>query len=527
MNTHEQGSRLQEGSQFCPCHHQAQAVGEGIRRRDFLGGLGGAAVLGGMALAAADTAKPDRALPSPVGSPLTVKPVLVYNLDVRRELTSWRAYGGLRTQQDVQEETKRIEQELRALTAKAEFGLRFLPLSLINNDADTAAVIKEDCDAFLVYAASGAQQWLEALAASKKPNVMFVRHRSGPVYLWYEIAHYRFLRKSEDAMKEPHMDTDDVVVDEYDDVLWRLRSLYGLKNTFGTKVLGIGGLQSYSRPGTERGPTYARNTWKFDITTCTAEQVAERLAKAKSDPNDMRRAEQQTAELLAQSGVTLTVDRKFVVNTFLALNTFKGLMAETGATCIGVADCMGSLIRLLDTPPCLVLSLLNDEGYTAFCHVDMTHTPPGVLLRHISGKPSFVANSHYPHHGIITMAHCAAPRKMNGKDYEPTTIMTHYESDYGAATKVEYTKGQVTTNLIPNLHCTKWYGFRGMIIDSPAMQMCRSQMDVRIDGDWRKLLHDLEGFHTVICYEDYLREVGYALKKVKIDWQCVSELDKT
>jgi hypothetical protein len=128
MNTHEQGSRLQEGSQFCPCHHQAQAVGEGIRRRDFLGGLGGAAVLGGMALAAADTAKTDRALPSPVGSPLTVKPVLVYNLDVRRELTSWRAYGGLRTQQDVQEETKRIEQELRALTAKAEFGLRFLPV---------------------------------------------------------------------------------------------------------------------------------------------------------------------------------------------------------------------------------------------------------------------------------------------------------------------------------------------------------------------------------------------------------------
>ena len=58
------------------------------------------------------------------------------------------------------------------------------------------------------------------------------------------------------------------------------------------------------------------------------------------------------------------------------------------------------------------ISILNDEGLTAFCHSDYTHTPPGVLLHHISGKPSFVSNSHFPHHGMLTLAHCAAPRKM-------------------------------------------------------------------------------------------------------------------
>jgi L-fucose isomerase-like protein len=212
-----------------------------------------------------------------------------------------------------------------------------------------------------------------------------------------------------------------------------------------------------------------------------------------------------------------------VVNTFLALKVFKDLMQEAGASNLGVAQCMGGLIRVIQTPPCLILSLLNDEGYTAFCHTDMTHTVPGVLLRHISGKPSLVSNSHYPHHGLVTLAHCSSPRKMNGKDYEPTRIMTHFESDFGAATKVEYTKGQITTNLIPNLRCTKWLGFRGKIADTPFLDTCRSQIDMQIDGDWRRLLRDVQGFHTVTCYGDYLREVGYVLGKVKIEWENVSE----
>ena len=222
--------------------------------------------------------------------------------------------------------------------------------------------------------------------------------------------------------------------------------------------------------------------------------------------------------MLAQKGVSLQTDRKSVVNSFLALHVIKQLMNESGATNLGVAHCMGGLIPILATPPCLVTSLLNDEGYTAFCHVDFTHTPPGVLLHHISGKPSFVSNSHFPHHGMLTLAHCAAPRKMNGKDCEPTRIMTHFESDCGAATKVQYAKGQTITNVIPNLHCTKWFGFRGKVLDSPNYDMCRSQIDLAIDGDWRRLLRDMQGFHTVTCYGDYLREVGYALKRLGIPW---------
>ncbi len=494
------------------------ALRAGVSRRAFLAGA--AAGTAAMAVAQGE-AHAGQAPPAtlPKGAPLRVQPVFVWQLYTRREHTSWRGYGGLHTQADVQQEMGRIRAELGKLAQQAEFPIEFLPLASVHDDATAAAAVAASADAFLVFAYAGAQAWLEKLAACGKPNVLFVRHRSGPVYLWYEIAHWRLLRKSEDTFAEPHLDVHDIVVDDYGEVLWRLRALYGLQNTLGTRCLALGGLQAYSRPGEQFGPDFARKKWKFEVVSVGFEDLARRMEAARKDPQALAEAERQTAELLAQKNVALETDRASVVNTFLALGVVRRLMDEARATNLGVAHCMGGLIPLLHTPPCLMTSLLNDAGYTAFCHMDFTHTVPGVLMRWISGKPSFIANSHFPHHGMITLAHCAAPRRMNGKDFEPTRIVTHFESDCGAATKVQYPRGQVTTNILPNLACTKWMGFRGRIAESPNYDMCRSQMDVAIDGDWKRLLVQMQGFHTVITYGDYLREVGYVLKRMGIAWE--------
>ncbi len=499
----------------------------GLSRRGFLTRTGTAAAGLAGALACLES-WPVRAVPSgvvagkalPPGQPLRVKPLLVYHLDQPREKTSWRSYGGLRNAGDVDRECARIESELAAVAAHAGFPVQFEPVSRVQNEAEAKAAAELKTDVLLVFGASGAQGWLEILAASGKPNILFVRHKSGPVYLWYEIAHWRLLRKSEDVKAEAHLDFDDVVVDEYGDVTWRLRALYGLKNTRGTRMLALGGTEFYSRPAQELSPAHARDVWGVELVSVAADELRPRLDRVRTNPAAVQEAERLTTELIAQPNVAIETERRFVVNTFLALRVIRELMEEHQCTNLGVANCMGGLIPVLDTPPCLALSVLNDEGLTAFCHTDFTHTLPGVLLRWISNKPSFVCNSHFPHHGLLTLAHCAAPRRMNGCDLEATTLMTHYESDYGAATKVEYRRGQVVTCLIPNLRCTRWFGFRARIVDSPHFDMCRSQMDIAIDGDWQALLREMEGFHAVVCYDDYLAEVGYALKRVgAVEWR--------
>ncbi|KPK71737.1 MAG: hypothetical protein AMJ84_05700 [Acidithiobacillales bacterium SM23_46] len=454
---------------------------------------------------------------------MRIKPVLTYNIEKRREKTSWRSYGALQDLETVNEEARIIDEELKRLGSQAEFPIEILPVALVDTDQKAEEAASTDCDVLLVYAAGGWQVY--KLAASKTPNIMFLRHRSGHHYLWYEIAHWRLLRKNGDTFEEPNMDVGAIVVDDYGEVLWRLRALYGLKNAKGTKLLAIGGLAAYSKPGQELGPAHAKDVWNYQLEIVSEKEFGKRLEKARADQSAVEAVERQTKELLAQPNVTVMTDRKFVFNSYMALHVVKELMKETGATNFGFANCMGhSVISMLDTPPCLVLSLANDEGYTAYCHTDLTHTLPGVLLRWIAAKPTFVCNSHFPHDGIFTVAHCASPRKMSGKDYEPTKIMTHFESEYGAATKVEYTRGQTVTVIIPNLRCTKWQGFRGKILDAPSHPACRSQMDIEIDGNWRKLLASMEGFHTQVCYGDYLREVGYALKKLKkLEWENFSE----
>ena len=110
---------------------------------------------------------------------------------------------------------------------------------------------------------------------------------------------------------------------------------------------------------------------------------------------------------------------------------------------------------------------------------------------------------------------------MDGKTIEPARILTHFESDYGAAPKVEMHKGQKVTNIVPDFKAERWLGFSGEIIDAPFLPICRCQIDIRFDCDTNTVAERMPGFHWMLVYGDYLREAGYALKKIPIKWDCL------
>lgn len=81
------------------------------------------------------------------------------------------------------------------------------------------------------------------------------------------------------------------------------------------------------------------------------------------------------------------------------------------------------------------------------------------------GAPVFLKDPTYPHRALVTIAQCTAPRRLIGRTDAPVRILTHFESDFGEAPKVE-----------------------------------------------------MRGFHWMTSYTGALKETGCAVKKIGIEW---------
>jgi hypothetical protein len=504
----------------CPEEDVVSSKPNLLSRRMFLKGMGTAA-LGSMALnrlswpALSEAGTEDFIIRR---IPLRVKPVLVYSTPKRRSQTSWRSWGAIQTEEDASREAHRIDGELDGLRRMADFPVEFLPLARVRRAADLSGVNDiSTSDVLLVYPAGGWLDVFRELEKAGKNMIFFCRHKSGPVYLWYEIISPRYLRQHTDALAVEGVDDDDVVIDSQEEILWRLRALSGLRNTQGTRILAVGGPGAWAQP---EGvvPQLVTEVWKYDIRTLPYEELGRLIREARADRRAVNRARQRAAEYLKTTGTTLETSRKYVDNAFLLEQVFKAILKEAGCRSITINGCMGTIMPIAETSACLTLSTLNDSGYLAFCESDFVVIPSGILLANISGKPVFLNDPTYPHEGIITLAHCTAPRRMDGQKMEPARILTHFESDYGAAPKVEMGLGQKVTNIIPDFASKRWVGLIGEVVDVPFLPICRSQIDIRFSCDSQTLARTMPGFHWMTSYGDYGREVGYALKRVNIAW---------
>ncbi len=466
--------------------------------------------------------------PVVTGRPLRVQPVLAHAVFKRREKVSWRSWSQIVNEEAATEEMMRIAAELKTLPAKAGFPLEILPLEKVTTVEQARNIQKNDFDVVLLYAASNRDLFLPSCAADpRRDTVVFVRHKSGPTYYGYECLGTRYFQVPSQELwsrnsAENHggVTLDDVVVDDYDEVIWRLRGLYGLKNFVGQRMIALGGaLGKWDKTA----PDVARSRYKLDIVTVEYKELAARLEEVKADAKLQKLFGEWTRRYLALPHTKLETQRDFVERAFGIYWVFRQWMREHASPSITVASCMGTIFGVANTAACMPLSWLNDEGYIAFCESDFVVMPPGILLHYIAGKPVFMHNSTFPHKAMVTCAHCTAPRRMDGKHYAPVSIKTHYESDFGASPKVEMPIGQHVCAISPEYTKPRWLGIKGIVRDNPNYAICRSQQDVEILGNWKRLIPEARDSHWMMVYGDYLREIGYAVRKIGMTWDNVSD----
>ena len=246
-----------------------------MNRREFVGLTtasiaGGILGIGASAYANSNTEgwNPDKPLIA-TGKKLSVQPVLMYRIPQRRPATSWKSWGGVQTEQAASEEAARIAQELAVLSAGADFPLEILPVAKVRTVEEALQVHRNDYDVIVVYPATGSGDMLRACFAREKDRdtIIFARHRSGPVYYWYEALSVGYLDannnpQQNNAANHGNVHVDDVVIDDAQELLWRLRALYGIKNFIGARIVALGGPWGKYSP---EAPEVTRDKYKIEI----------------------------------------------------------------------------------------------------------------------------------------------------------------------------------------------------------------------------------------------------------------------
>ncbi len=168
---------------------------------------------------------------------------------------------------------------------------------------------------------------------------------------------------------------------------------------------------------------------------------------------------------------------------------------------------------------CIGLSKLNDEGIVAGCEGDIPSTVGMIVMQETSGRPAFMGNPSFIAGHRIVLAHCTVARSLVGG----VRFRSHFESGKGVALAGEFEKGARVTVL----RFARGYGLlragagRIMLGKPWSEDLCRTQVDIRMDGDAEVFLRRPIGNHLVMTYGDHVDALNQMASVAGIEFEQV------
>ena len=81
----------------------------------------------------------------------------------------------------------------------------------------------------------------------------------------------------------------------------------------------------------------------------------------------------------------------------------------------------------------------------------------------------------------------------------------------------------LTLTLIdPDAAQVRWLGVEGVVDGNPHLAACRSQQEIKFIGDTDMLKREIRGSHWMMAYGIWTKEIGYACRKMEMDWLNIS-----
>ena len=249
-------------------------------------------------------------------------------------------------------------------------------------------------------------------------------------------------------------------------------------------------------------PVVLRDKFEIDLVEVPWEDMLARASAAQ--PDEVSRITSMLLESFGRVEVSKEVVEK-AVRIYLGL---KSVVRERrlDAVAVEARDMLDH--RLRDWGPYIAVSLLSAEGVPADYEADVEGVLTKLIIHMLTGRPSFMANItrvDFERKRVI-FSHCTVP--INMIDPRQSALMTYFETNRSVAIRGKMREGEtVTFARIGGLNLDKMLIGSGVITngDVGRPDLCRTQIEVKVEGDVSKLIEEPLGNHTVVAYGD-LRE---------------------
>ena len=238
---------------------------------------------------------------------------------------------------------------------------------------------------------------------------------------------------------------------------------------------------------------------------------------------------QERAEQLIQNAEETHIDKQHVKRSFEFYYAVKNLMQKYGCNAFTVECfdlCASRLAEKYQIAPCLVHTLLKDEGIASACEGDFNALLAMRLLMSVSKKSSFMGNpwASADMYNYMTVSkdrfvinHSVPGIKMAGynKPDSPYHLRHFVESGWGTKAMVDFMQFEEKTVTLARINplATKIYLAKGEVVDCTGFNTgnligCSLAVHIKV-SDTRKTLHKLDEFgsHLSMVYGDYTREI--------------------
>lgn len=241
-----------------------------------------------------------------------------------------------------------------------------------------------------------------------------------------------------------------------------------------------------------------RKNWGPEVVDIPFVEVIERYQQYSGHPQATEPAQ---GIVQASTGVKepSADDLRGAAAVYLALKEIAGDY-ELAAVALKCFD----LLPALQNTACFALAKLNEDGIVAACEGDIISALGMLLLRELTGEPSFLANPSMVdvEAGQITLAHCTIPRTMCSEH----AVRSHFESGLGVAFQGTLPDGVYTLFRIGGATLQDLYVAKALYVSSGQDErLCRTQVTLQFAerGKALSLLRRPLGNHHLLVRGDH------------------------